>query len=36
MVKPVKKITAPLKVKGVDVKISKDEIIDVLKEVREK
>ena len=35
IVKPIKKITSPLNVKGVDVKISKDEIIDILKEVRE-
>ena len=35
-VKPMKKIKSPLNVKGVDLKISKDEILDVLKEVREK
>ncbi len=35
-VKPIKKIASPLNVKGIDVNISKDEIIDVLQEIREK
>ncbi len=36
IVKPIKKNASPLNVKGINIKISKDEIIDVLKEVREK
>jgi len=36
IVKPIKKIASPLNVKGVNLEISKDEIIDVLQEVREK
>ncbi len=36
IIKPIKKITSPLNVKGVNIKISKDEIINVLQEVREK
>jgi len=36
IVKPIKNIVSPLNVKGVNIKISKDDIIDVLQEVREK
>ena len=34
IVKPIKKITSPLNVKGININISKDEIIDVLNEAR--
>jgi len=34
IVKPIKKIKSPLNVKGININISKDEIIDVLNEVR--
>jgi len=34
IVKPVKKITSPLNVKGIEIDISKEEIIDILQEVR--
>ena len=36
VIKPVKKITSPLNVKGIDTDISKEEIIDVLNEVRQR
>lgn len=36
IIKPIKKIVSPLNVKGVNIKILKDDIIDVLQEVREK
>ncbi|MCD6117444.1 type II toxin-antitoxin system Phd/YefM family antitoxin [bacterium] len=34
IVKPFKKITSPLNVKGIKIDISKEEIIDILQEVR--
>jgi len=34
VIKPSKKPASPLNVKGVDVKISADEIVDILHEVR--
>jgi len=36
IVKPIKSIVSPLNVKGVNIQISKDDIIDVLQEVRGK
>ena len=34
--KALKEKSSPLDVKGVDIKINRDEIIDILKEVRER
>lgn len=34
IIKPIKEITSPLNVKGININISKDEIIDVLNEAK--
>jgi hypothetical protein len=36
IIKPVKKTGSPLDVKGIDAELSADEIIDILREVRER
>lgn len=36
IIKPVTKKDSPLDVKGVDIKLSRDEIVDLLREVRQR